>query len=409
LCLNNLSNPNIKRIKVLEKFMISGGFILVSSIINAHSAKKNREMQEAEMIRAQARHEQDQKKIQERFEKDLNFRKEHFLFTQSEAEKAVVRRNQERLEDWLRQDKRDAVQRSFEHTRRAFLASPDGWYLHDPFGKSNSGIKSLRVLFQSAGGPLEKFYTDIELEIIDAIKQYKQLEKGYPIHFPTGIWNKNQSAGSYVSSELYALNQEIPTMAFRFVKSSDGELYIQTDIFGFLMGDTEFEDNIKLGPLPNDMKQVSQLLSLLILATADIYFVYEHAKKPLLPQMLSQYQSLNTNIYMNEILNGIFIGYQTMINAMLLENPQVGLYAAVNLAETFAELPDKSYAKRQLHQIVSLSGDLLFSSSELNETIQNLYRKVGEPKKALYLAKAKFDHSQKSQPSSEGYNLESLL
>lgn len=379
----------------VELYALSTTFSAVSNLINGNKTRK----QQAEFRK------EDRADTRERFETDISLRRDQFLFTQREAERARILRLNERNEDFERQKIRDQNARSFDHLRTVFNGSPDGIWLHDPYA-GTSGIQSLRIFLQRPKGKPESFHTGIERKISAAIKKYGQVGPDHPIHFPTGVWKEQPASGSWVAGELHAWNQTIPTLILRLDPSDEGGYFVQADIFGFPIGNRNFADNVTFGYLPDNSQQIAEVLPLLALATADMYHVYTYGKRPLLPFLLADHIP-QIDSAAAPTINQIVAAYQGMVNALARETPEVGIYAAINLAEALIEFPDKSHAIGQIQHVEALTSPLLPSQPHLREVIGTLYKEAGAPQDAARFLEA--TQEQGRNPALDYKNLEKYL
>lgn len=355
---------------------VSTAFNAVATIING---KKQRE-QQAEQ------HAQNRADAKGRFDEDISLRKEQFLWSQRQAEQALIIRRNERNEDFLRQDKRDRNGRSFEHLRGVFNGSPDGLWLHDPYEAAHPGIKSLRVLLQRPRGQTDIFHAELEREISDSIAKYRSLGTGASVHFPTGVWKDSAQTGSWVASELHAWESTIPTLILRLSPSADNTYVLEADIFGFPMSNGNFAENINFGKISNDPKEIQAVLPLLVLAVSDMYFLASYAKRPGLPSILADYFQ-EPDAHTAQIIDGIVDVYRQTVTGLMRDKPQIRLYASLELADSLAALPDKRQLIAQLRDIEDAARLMLPQSQELRERMYVLYRRAGSEKDAERISK----------------------
>lgn len=363
---------------IATSVFLSGAFNSVTNIING---KLQRDLQ-------RDLHGQDRADAADRFGQDIDLRRAQFVFSQSEAETARARRIAERTEDFERLELRDRQARSFNSLSRVFLASPDGWYVHDPYAHAHPGVKSLRVLLQRPKGLPEQYQIEMEHEINAAIKAYSQSGAGHPIHFPTGVWADGAQPGSWVASELHAWDQNTPTLILRIAPSRQGGFYAEADLFGFPMGDQNFQQNIELGHLPNDPQAVARVLSLVALGASDVYFLNCYARAPLLPHVLGRYLPPPAPLAIegpqaeavpaqagavDAVISEMVAGYRQTVNVLMRDTPEVGIYAALQLAEALTAFPDKSHAVEQLREVEARSAGMISRFPQLGERLKALY------------------------------------
>lgn len=356
----------------------SAAFSAAAALINGHFGRAQRESE----LKLQKDHrKEDTQESLRRYEQDHDFRKIQFTWNQQEAEAAVLRRTKERMEDFLRQDIRERNTRSFDRIRDAFNGSPDGWYLHDANAQSNPGVKSLRILVQGPHQHSPDFQSSLEYGLAVAAHMYKQYGDDHPILFPTGLWKPDAQAGSWVSSELHAWDQATPTIVLRLNKFDDESFMAYGDIFGFPLGDTTFQHNIIFGKVPANAHQSSQVLSLIALSMADLYFLSNYGKAPLLPGILPQLlpdEGGATAGLVTELVNG----YRQTLNTLIADNPEVALYASLKLAMALTALPDKTHALEQTREIERIAAPILAKQPALVRHLQNLYIETGAPQEA---------------------------
>lgn len=359
---------------MLESALLLGLSTTFNSLTNLYTSAKARE--QAALFQQQNRHD-----AMFRFNHDLDFRKAQFLFSKQNAEQVMIQRIKERDEDIFRQDRRERMHRAFTHLNNALYGSPDGVWQNDPYAASAGGIKSLRVLFFKPKGMTEGFQNDIEHSIGEGIEKYTSKEIDYPIHFPTGAWKESSSNGSWISSELHAWDPTIPTLILRVQTSGKGSLRIKADIFGFQIGNWNFKPNLMFGEVANDPDQLAKVLPVLTLAAADVYYFYTYGKKPLLPSIISDYLVEGGGMQ-TAIFDKIIDSYATTVHEIVQVSPDVGIYAALNLAESCMAIPDKRYVIDQLRQIESSTKSLWSKYPELVQRLKQLYHLAGKPEEA---------------------------
>jgi hypothetical protein len=363
---------------------LSSAFNAIATVINGEKQRK----QQAEQ------HAQNRADAQGRFDQDFGLRTQQFLWSQKQAEQALIIRRNERNEDFLRQNIRDRNGRSFEHLRGIFNGSPDGIWLHDPYEAAHPGIQSLRILLQRPKGQTEIFYAELEREISDSIAKYRSLGTGASVHFPTGVWKDNAPTGSWVASELHAWQSTIPTLILRLSPSTDNTYVVEADIFGFPTSNGNFAQNINFGKISNDPKDIQAVLPLLTLAVSDMYFLSTYAKRPGLPFMLADYLE-QSDAQTAQIVEGIVGVYRQTVTALLSEKPemsdnrQIRLYSSLELADALTALPDKRHLIAQLRDIEDAARLMLPQSVELRQRMCGLYRKAGSEADAQRLLEQK--------------------
>jgi hypothetical protein len=333
-------------------------------------------------------HDQDRSDATYRFGKDFDLRSRQFAWTQKEAEAAVMRRIQERMEDFLRNQKNRKEDFSFDRLRAVFNGSPDGFWIHDPYAAANPGVKSLRILVQSSEGTPRPVHAAIERDMNSSIQQYDQSGSGHPINFPTGVWTKGAPVGKWVSTELHAWDASIPTLILRVDQAEDGTTFLQADVFGFPMGEVDFKQGIELGRLPANPEETAKVLSLAALAASDMYYLTNYGRAPLLPKMLKEFApSEDQKSAANDAIAQLVAGYQRSINQILEDTPEAGLCVAMQLAEALVEFPDKSHALKQVKEIEAMTESILQRHPEIVEKLRELYTKLGAADDASRLQK----------------------
>lgn len=364
----------------LDPYTLGTAMNAISHLING---KLGRDLSREQFAEHGKRLERQETAVQKRFNVECGLRREHLDFTIEEAETARRVRIAERMEDFKFKAITDSQARGYDNMRRSFNASPDGWYIHDPFEHANPGIKSFRVLLQRPKGMDELSYNEIEIEIIKAIKSYSQNSIDHPINFPTGVWTAETQTGSCVANELHAFNSSIPTIILRPVRTRDGGFLITADLFGFPLGQTSFASNILLGTTSKEPEEVAKTLSLFTLAASDMYYLATYGKMPLLPEILPQYLQLDgSDAAVNKTVREIVKGYKDTVNLLLEETPQTGLYASLSLAKALIAFPDKSLALEQIKNIETMTARFLPQYPELVQRLQDLYIEAGAPEDA---------------------------
>lgn len=385
--------------------MLSGIIFGLSSLFSARTNLKNGREQRAlqsefhaqDRADAWERFQQSREDARERSEEDSRLREaqlkqadrhfqwqkghaeKQFKWSIEQAERALVLRRDERMQDFLRQDKRDAENRSFDSLRNFLNLTPATW-VSDPNACEQSGLKSLRILFLPPRGA---FQNDIETYISESIKRYENLGGGHSLLFPTKAWKGAAEPGAWVAQELYAWNRETPTLIVRLNELADKTFVINADMFGFPMGDRTYKENIILGKISNDTAAIGQVLSLISLAASDMHFLSTYGTMPMLPKMLSRL--LPQEGESQKIMKEIVASYRATVNTLLEEVPEAGLHVSLQLAEALAGFSDQHDVFDQLKQVEQLAGNELAQQPDLIKKVQDLYKLIGMEEEAAQL------------------------
>lgn len=359
----------------MEPFLMMAAGTAIAQLFNGHMARKEQQIDREER---RERYVKDREDSQRKFDLDYDLRKDRFIWDQQEAQAAITRRFQERMQEFARQDKRDQNARSFESLRRVFNASPDGWYIHDPYAGANKEVKSLRLLVQLSGVGAD-VNRSIENQVALSVNDYMHNKDGTPIHFPTGAWVTNAPGGSWVASELHAWDSQTPTLILRGNPGPDNTVQIYADMFGFPIGQGDFQSNAPMCQLPNDPQKIATVLSLMTMQAADIYYLSNYGRMPQLPRLLPQYleQGKGADI------QGVFIeNYQDSLNTLIAQKPGAGIPIALKFAHSLLALPDHQYALRQTQAIEQMTVKILPQHDQLAQHLSQLYTAMNRPQDA---------------------------
>lgn len=365
--------------------MMGIGYV-ANALVNLHNAKEGRRLHEIARKEANERYELEREINRERFERDFSFREQQFLYSQDQHREAVSSRLEERMKDFLRQDKRDKEFRAHSLLGKSFHASVDAFYVDDPHAFFLSGMKSLRALIQKPSRTSEEFHTHIERAVNSAIKKYSLYGKDYPLSLATGVWNENAPSGNYAARELFSWDSQIPGLILRMQRTLDGKHFaLEADVWGFPLDGKLYHENINLGEVSDDPDEIAQILSLTTLAMADFYFLSVYGKMPLLPFVLPEYAQ-NNERSLDACINQIVAGYQLIVNEVLKEDTKIGLHAALNLAEAFIAFPDKKFAVKQIKEIEHIARKILPEWKQLEDALCDLYVQAKVPEEVIRLS-----------------------
>ncbi len=350
----------------------------LAQVFNGHMARKEQRLERDERRR---QHEQNRGDAQSRFELDFDLRKDRFLWEKEQAQAAITLRAQERMEDFRRQDGREQRARSFESLRQVFHASPDGWYIHNPYLGAYPNVNSLRLLVQLSGVSTEDNRA-IENQVGQTVQQYMENSEGTPIHFPTGVWKIGAQPGSWVSSELHAWDQAIPTLVLRGDLSKGEHVHFYGDMFGFPLGNRDYEQNISFGQIPKDSKAIPTVISFIAMSVSDIYYLSNYGRMPQLPRIIQGYLEQEGDF---SVMDTFIRNYQDTINVLLSERPEIGIPTALRFAESLVGLADNKYALAQTQAVEGMTEAILPEDPELAQRLSSLYTKMDRPEDAARL------------------------
>ncbi len=243
-------------------------------------------------------------------------------------------------------------------------------------------ISPPEVDFDRFGALAQSSPLRIEKRLAQGLREFLEIHYSLdnpmrPTELLDGVWDSNRFHGGASIKALFGKLRSEPMLILESEVDGD-ELNFRIAYWG--LGQERYCYRTIISGLPHrdlvfalarhrgadqpdnqDVKAFSQLLiamhCLIVGWVADAHHLIHHDVPPLLPRLLPHIQKLVPDLtkeIFDEVVKTIIPGYQQLYKALQAERPSWAAELTLDLVQSLIDLPNKSWAKQQIHSSIEL-------------------------------------------------------